>query len=42
MQLLLGKVRQMKSIAFVVAFVVIVLVVAFGLLRSQHRKENER
>ena len=41
MQLLLSKVRQMKSIMFVVAFVVIGLVVAFGLLRSEHRKEND-
>jgi len=33
--------RQMKSLVFVVALVLIGLVVAFSLLRSEHRKEND-
>jgi len=31
----------MKSLVFVVALVLIGLVVAFSLLRSEHRKEND-
>ncbi len=41
MQLLLTEVKQMKSMVFVVALVVIGLVVAFSLLRSEHRREND-
>jgi hypothetical protein len=42
MQLLLIEVRQTKSIVFVVALVVIGLVVAISLLRSENRKKKMR
>jgi len=42
MQLLLTEVRQMKSIVFVVALVVIGLVVCISLLRSEHQKKTVR